>query len=241
MMLPTASPAAVVGLWQFDADAAVQPDSSGFGNDATNVGATWVDDETRGGAMEFAAGHRLEVADSPSISIAGDITIAAWVNLANTDGFRSIVGKTTDNFPASYDLYVVSGTTDLRFYRGDGTNVNLGEVTSSGLTTNNWHHIAVTMEGQSVTHYLDGVESGTGTIAALLADNDDILMIGSRNDLVTQWIGRMDDVAIFDEALSAEEIGTIMGGDFSGFIIPEPSTALFALLGLSGLVLRRRR
>ena len=41
----------------------------------------------------------------------------------------------------------------------------------------------------------------------------------------------LDDVAIFDHALSAEEIGSVMGGDFAGFVIPEPSNALFVAVG----------
>ena len=50
-----------------------------------------------------------------------------------------------------------------------------------------------------------------------------------------------DALIPFDEVLDASQIATISSGDFSDFVIPEPSA--FALFGLAGLalILRRRR
>jgi hypothetical protein len=55
--------------------------------------------------------------------------------------------------------------------------------------------------------------------------------------------GILDDVAIFNRALTAGEIAAISRGDFSAFItaaVPEPTTGLLALLSVGALALRRR-
>ncbi|MFC1758258.1 LamG-like jellyroll fold domain-containing protein [Planctomycetota bacterium] len=84
-----------------------------------------------------------------------------------------------------------------------------------------WVHIAVTLDEEGeVTHYLNGEENGIGFIdreAIFLTDEDTSLFIGSRADGTTNMHGMLDDVAIFNEALTAEQVVTIMNGDFSPF------------------------
>lgn len=60
-------------------------------------------------------------------------------------------------------------------------------------------------------------------------------MIGSRNDLVTQWIGLLDDVVVFDHALSDDDIDVVMNDDLilrTGS--PNPSGIRCARAGQSG-------
>jgi len=104
-----AAPSAMlVGYWPFETNAAPQPDLSGFTNHAAVVaGVTWVNDSQRGGVMEFNGNDcYLEAADSPSLSLTGDLTIAAWVKVTDYAGFRGIVSKTEGNKPSPFDLYL---------------------------------------------------------------------------------------------------------------------------------------
>jgi len=219
--VPPTPPITLVGYWPFDTNTDPQPDLSGFENDATVfTGATWVDDLERNGVMEFDGNDSyLEAADSESLSITGDITIAAWINVTDFTGFRGIVGKTAGpggNLPASYDLYLVANDGRARLYTGspDG----FGQVTATTIPAlAEWHHIAVTRIGDDVTFYYDGQADGQGVTAQPLLDSDATLRIGNRTDLVTDFLGKMDDVAIFAGGLSPDQITTIMGGDFSEF------------------------
>lgn len=228
---------ALVGLWQFEEPGDVQPDLSGQGNDATvQPGATWMADGDRGGVMDFDGNDAfLEVADSESLSITGDITIAAWVNstdYSTSTGFRSIVGKTQVNQPAPYDLYLVSGSGLPRFYLGNGAGVNGQGTGTAAPIEGEWHHIAVTRIGDTITHYLDGEFNGEGVVVTTVADVDGPLYIGNRADLFTDMFGQLDDVAIFNGGLSGPVIQEIMNGDFTRFGVA-PGGSLFQIVSIT--------
>ena len=227
-------PAGTVGLWTFAEDVAEQPDSSGMGNHAMTMGATWVDDPERGGAMEFQGEAFLEAADSDSLSIVGDMTVAAWINVENYDSWRGIVAKTANNLPAPYDIYMVQGGDGrVRFFSGNGEGY-LAELTSENAPeTGIWQHIAVTFEKGTVRHYLNGELNGESEITAEAGDADGTLRIGNRADLVTQFLGRMDDVILLNRAAPAEEITQFMQGFGTPPTPPEGNASTFAIFDVA--------
>lgn len=220
--LPPVPVKGLVAYWPFEAAGNLQPDLSGNGNAAApNAGAAWILDSERGsGVMEFDGNDSyLEVADSPSISslsLTGDFTIAAWINPADYANSRGIVSKSEANRASPFDIYLSQTSGEVHVWTGspgaDGrTPVNLS------VAAGEWHHLAVTMTGGVVRTYYDGVLGSVGTNLAPLLDSTATLRIGNRDDLGTDFLGRMDDVAIFNIALSQSQLKTIMAGDFSQF------------------------
>ncbi|MEZ6115663.1 MAG: LamG domain-containing protein [Pirellulaceae bacterium] len=211
-------------MWQFDADVSPQPDASGHGHVGEPGGdVAWVNDPERGGVMEFDGdADYLEVEDTDLLSIEGDITIAAWVNINSFASWNSIISKTGDvetNKPAPFDLYTMHQDNGvLRAYIGDGAgSLSFGD-SFDPPELETWQHIAVTInEDGDFFHYLNGEENGEGFIVADRIDNDTNVFIGSRADFVTNMFGRMDDVALFNEVLDMDQINTIMAGDFSAW------------------------
>jgi hypothetical protein len=217
----------LVGLWRFDQAASPQPDASGNNHIAEPRGqVTWVNDIERGGVMEFDGdADYLEVEDTDLLSIEGNLTIAAWARFESFDNWNSIVSKTglpelnNHNRPAPFDMYTVfQGNGRPRLYVGDGAaDIGLADALDPP-ELETWVHLAVTIsEDGDVVHYLDGGNNGEGFIAFPGIDMDQNLYIGSRADFVTNMFGRLDDVAIFNEVLSEEQISTIMSGDFSAW------------------------
>lgn len=225
--------AELVGLWRFDAEANPQPDSSAFANDAEVIEATWVNDPDRGGVMNFEGEGNsnpvqwLEVEDSDSLSVEETgLTIAAWANFTQFDSFNSIVSKngaTNQNYPSPYDLYTTNNGGGIpRFYVGeDAANIAFSDAFEPA-ELDEWAHIAVTLDEEGeVVHYLNGEENGEGFIdreSVFLIDSDNPLFIGSRLDGATNMHGMLDDVAIFNHALTQDEINNIVSGDFSAYI-----------------------
>jgi hypothetical protein len=244
------SDAGLVGLWRFKHNNFLQGDASGNGNHATKNGAAWAFDGVRNsGVMSFDGNNDfLKAADSASLSIAGDITIAAWVNVGNTLGggsnWRGLLAKGVGSHPASYQFFFNQGNLHPVFLRGTGSpsHTALTSSTTSIPAQNTWEHWAMTQSGTAVTFYRNGSVVHNGIINTTMADDNGPLYIGNRGDSQLDWLGRMDDVAIFSEALSPSQLADIRNGDFTEFGVPEPSTALLVAMAscLAGLARRRR-
>jgi len=169
----------------------------------------------------------LDVEDTDLLSMEDQtLTIAAWANFNQFDTFNSILGKTGStnlNHPAPYDLYTNQGGDGrVQFYGGGGgpgaTGPSSQVLSELPPEVEEWQHVAVTLnEDMEVFHYLNGEINGEGFLTTELLDEDQNLFIGSRGDFVTNMDGFLDDVAIFNEALSQDQIETIMSGDFSAF------------------------
>ena len=74
-----------------------------------------------------------------------------------------------------------------------------------------WHHVVLVRDGQRVRVWLDGRPEIDATVPAASGPGPEELFIGGRSDGADGWEGRIDEVALFDRPLSAEEIGTIFG------------------------------
>ena len=226
LAMTSGAQADLVGLWRFDNNESPQPDSSGKGGNGVLVGdVRWVNDNQRGGVMTFDGDlDYLEVADSDPLSIEGPITIVAWANFASFDNWNAIVGKTgigaNANRPAPYDLYTLHlGNGRVQGYFGNGGEQISQVLSDAPPEAETWTHIAVTVtEDLALTHYLNGEINGEGDLKFPLVDQDQNLIIGSRGDLFTHMNGRLDDVAVFNEALTSAQINSVMKGDFSAWL-----------------------
>lgn len=209
----------LVGWWRFDEGSGVSTeDRSGKGNagDLTGHAPSWATG-IRKGALSFNGSTYVQVANSSSLAVIGDITITAWVNLVNYTTYNGIVGKTNGAIPASYDYYICQngdgrGAGKIAFFRGNGA--AWGEVDGTAvIPIGVWSFIAVTMSGTTVTHYLNGAANGSGTLSTTVGDGGGSLLIGSRADSATFMNGLMDDVRIYNRALTASDVYSLFLSD----------------------------
>ena len=151
----------------------------------------------------------LFIPDSPALR-STDFTFAAWVKPTNIDGTGVVYGRPLDSDVGNLNTREI-------YIRPTGTwNVGINAVLLSSTTPqaiNEWHHIAGVLEGGVLRMYFDGINGGfTGSQAPLYSDEEDT--IGCDLDsaaLNSFFVGRLDEVQLYNRALTAAEIAALPG------------------------------
>src|SRR5437867_1892699 len=148
----------------------------------------------------------LEVADSDSLSITGDITTFFVVKFDDFGTYRAVWAKTVANQPGPNDWYTLPGSGIPRAYRGDGTGQNGFADGGKALPAGKYLVAGYIMAGADMTHYYGNFASGGRPInPAVIGDGNTSLLIGTRDDRVTIMKGDIAEVLIYDRALSSAD------------------------------------
>jgi hypothetical protein len=193
-------------------------DSSGNGNDGMIVGnPTWIAG-AYGKALEFhglgaagGGGDYVLCGSSPSLDITGPISLALWIK----PGADDPEGKGTETAPMAKALSTASPSWSYQVRYGWGspkpfmaftfnTSPRAWVYVGQKLAKDEWSHIACSADGTTLKCYLDGVQTDSTPMGAITSSPAPIL-IGS-DGWGCDWIGGIDEVAIYNRALSAEEI-----------------------------------
>jgi len=204
----------LVGHWPFDEMSGTMAyDFSGNENHGVIDGATWVTGKVGDGALSFdGVSNVVKVPHSPSLVFTNQVTIAAWLNLADATANQDAIQK--------YGIALC----ELRDANGIIKNIlKLNEQwlsfpynENADAFLNQWHHLALTYDGAQVVNYLDGqidnTFAQTGDINIPTAGESD-LSFGANapwNDIY--FNGMIDDVRLYNRALSASEIENLFHG-----------------------------
>ena len=217
----TSSSTGPVGSWNFDEGSGTSvSDASGNGNTGTLLnGPIWTSG-VKGTALSFdGVDDYVDMGSPPPLNITGPaITVQAWAKASSPGNYKYIISK-TDGLYMGYGLYTGSSGT-LRFYIGNGS----GLITTPDVTSpwdNRWHHIAGTYDGSKLNLYIDGVARASVAATGSIADSSArSLNIGGFSEGGFLFKGVVDDVQIYNRALSATEIQQLYSA------IPVPSSPI---------------
>ena len=210
----TSAASAVPGLlaaYSFDEGAGTTVvDRSGHANTGTVHGAVaWATGGKNGGALVFnGTSTRVEIAASTSLSPTNGLTLEAWVYpTADQGGWRSILQKEVD----AWFLHASSGAGNLYPAAGGtyGGGVAFTEAPSA-ISPNAWTHIAQTYDGSTIRLYVNGALVRSLAQTGALETNSSPLSIGGTNAYGEFFEGHIDDVRVYDRALSVSEISSDM-------------------------------
>ena len=183
----------------------IAKDESGHGNDGTIYGATWMTGVS-GKALEFdGSNDYVDCGYDSSLDITDAITVEAWVNAKLSTANQVIVDKYKPGV-GGYMLDVRS-TGNFGFLvifsdGGDG-------IARSSMTTNEWIHLVGVYNGIGNTYlYINGnlTDSDYDAGKTTLITNDKSATIGYPYTRFNYFNGIIDEVAIYNRALSPEEI-----------------------------------
>lgn len=204
--LATGADAALVAHWTFDATAT---DVAGGYNGVLMAGAAIdaTDAKVGGGALLLSnAGDYVQLPAATTgagLNITGPVSFAAWVK--TTDAAGHILGGyfnggAFDGYGWTYE------TTGSNYWSpASGWRSATGAVNDGA-----WHHMVTTVSGTTLSYYVDGLLKQTINTAAQPTSYTGVRAIGQvstgNGGAGHQVIGRIDDLRIYNHALSPVEV-----------------------------------
>jgi hypothetical protein len=226
-------PSGLAAWWPGDSDASdLQGANHGTLHGSAMAGAAG---QVSGAFDLDGSGDYVEVADDNALDVGtGDFALAMWVTTTDSSGVKVLVDKRRESSSSSvqgYALYLASGRPGFQLADGVGSSYCTSDPSTSSCTNygtaafvadGQWHLIVVTVDRDDTAglkFYVDGALVGTGnpTIRPNSLSNSHPLRIGSRSSTVSGLFnGSIDEVALFNRALTAQEIQSIFAAGSDG-------------------------
>ncbi|MDO8429063.1 MAG: DUF2341 domain-containing protein [Candidatus Daviesbacteria bacterium] len=234
---------APVGWWKLDdCQGTTAYDDSRNGNNATNgnhgtitIGATGANTavgtcttptDGTGAWYDGVAGKRnyslqfdgtddyVSIADPASGILdfgTGDFSVSAWVKTSTASS--RILAKGGGGNPL-YQLTVDANGKAGFYIRGTEGNSATSTSTTT-ITDGNWHLVTGVHSGTNIMVFVDGILQDTDAETAGTVDNAIALFIGQFGGSSLWFTGQIDDIKVFNYALTATQIKTL----YSGFAV----------------------
>jgi len=206
----------LVSWWKFDETSGTSAADSYGSNNGTlvNFGASpsWTNDTpgaASSGALFFDGDNDVVDCGTAFGAISNAMTVEVWIKReAITESWDIYLTKLQDGNNRWYLRVNADGRAGSYGKSGGIQIYTSGDFYSTGtVDSNEWHHVALTASSDSnCVWYLDGVAKGAGTLAQASFANAGKLLIGAYDGAAMAIQALMDDVRIYNRALSAEEI-----------------------------------
>jgi glucose/arabinose dehydrogenase len=214
--LASSAPPGLVAAYNFDeGNGGTLYDHSGKGHDGTLSGPIWAGGGRTGGALSFdGVNDFVRIEDAADLDLTTGMTLEAWVRPSTLGtSWRTVLFK-EQSAHMTYALYAntSSGRPTAQSYVGGERDARA----SAALPAGAWTHLAGTYDGTTVRLYVGGVQAATVAAGGAMTVSSGALKLGG-NAIWNEWFaGLMDDVRIYNRALSAAEIQGDMGTPVTG-------------------------
>jgi hypothetical protein len=231
---PDVSTAGLRAAYAFDDGSGTTAlDSSGNGKTASLVGATWSTSGKFGGAVSLN-GTGAEV-DPPTLGTfyKTGFTYEAWVLKQSSKVDVGLLGSWVGGQNGGPMLWVdhVNGRYRLTLGASFGNYLDSGRTPAVG----QWQHVAATYDGTTARIYIDGVQTASTTFTANVGDSNTWRIGAYGSPSGGFFDGLVDNVRIYDRALSANEVQLDMASRIQPEKIPPTVTAKTPADGATGL------
>lgn len=206
--------------WGFEqAAGGPSTDGSGNGNTGTHVGnpavgaASSFPGSTQSLTFSQAGTTRVDVADSPSLSLTGSLTLAAWVNVTDAANQHGIIEK-HDGGGGFFLRLNANEYVGFTLFGAGGVETGAIGTSPRVIPLGQWVHVAATYNtvGNAMIMYVNGnPDPTTGTASGPPVDGTATLRLG-RDYGANGLNGMMDEARIYNRALSKEEIDVLRFG-----------------------------
>ena len=193
----------LVGHFSLDEEAT---DLSTFGNDGSVLGAMPTADingDSSGALMFDGEENMVVIPHKDQYNITSELTVSVLVKVLEKKNSRILrKGTTNGNNKSPYTISMFNGVIefDLAMVNGNGSGNLSYDLQSNMYELDEWTMITGVLSGDKMYLYLNGVLVEEGDAPGVLNTNSDEMFIGN------SFKGAIDDVRLYDAALTAKEI-----------------------------------
>ncbi|MHC4565911.1 MAG: LamG domain-containing protein, partial [Planctomycetota bacterium] len=211
--------------WKFDAGVGtIAPDWSGHGNHGLLVEPNWLSPGWIGqSAMEFGSNSYMAIRNLVPDANETEVSVSAWIRTSDS-GMQTIASFDRSDywrFEAGDSQYAGPGLVGWEVSTDTGV-VDLAS--QSRVDDGQWHHVAGIFDNGTMTIYIDGMPDamavggstfgiGSDRYGFVGSQSEATAFDGNRSNSPGYWMGSMDDVRIYDRALTQDDIAQVMRGD----------------------------
>lgn len=208
-------------------------DASGNNNNTLTNGPAWTSGRF-GNALEFdGAGARVTVPHSASLNLTTAMTLEAWVYPATAapNVSRVVISKNDND-----GYFLLSASSSNNLPATGGTFAGGGQITfaPATLAVGKWTHLATTFDGATVRLFVNGNEVASQVQITPLLPTTGTLRIGG-DPPARFFAGRIDEVRIYNRALSEAEIQADMNTAISSDVTPPAPPAALTAAGATAM------
>jgi uncharacterized protein YceK len=155
------------------------------------------------GCFEFdGIDDGIYIEDNDIIDLANDFTISLWVNPAYIHGPEGSKAGVILRKGDAYELFYSNGIINLRIHT---PNFNQNTI-DYNVDINRWSFVTVTYKDGVLKGYINGVQRSSNTYSGNIKENTNNLCFGRYNVGSFPFKGKLDEIKIFNRALSSSQI-----------------------------------
>jgi len=212
----------LIGWWMLDEGTGTTvTDSSGAGHEGFFVDGTpeWVSG-VYGKALKFDGTNKVEIPDHEDFHLVKAVSLALWAQPESSqpDYAKFFCKQKSGEYPYALQY---SSSLSIRATVNASTRYDTSTIPNF---PGEWAHLCFTYDGSALILYKDGEQAARVNASGDLQQNDLSLTIGGRLNSGQNFVGTIDDVRLFNRALTADEIQQIMV-DAPAATVTNPSPA----------------
>jgi len=159
------------------------------------------------------ADNKINVANSSSLNFSGDTSISMWLKYTDTAEYVLFPIFKGTGSTRQYSIALRPHASNQRLIQLS-TSAGSGDSTTSTLAIpfNTWTHLAITIDSgvsNGTKFYVNGVSETASNTHTVYGHSTYDLIIGGRDDTSYEFIGNIDEVGIWNTALTSTQVSEI--------------------------------
>ncbi len=192
-----------IAYWQFNENSGNTADDADNSNDGTITGADWTTGINQSALNFNGSDGNVEIPFNNTLNVTGNkLSLSVWIKKesSNDDGCflfnrTKYILRMDNHGKVTFAVYVPGWKSVTTPWK-------------KRIVNTDWHHVVATYNGKKIKLYIDGVLLVKKSASGNLKSTNSSTYIGSEGS-INYFDGTIDEVAVFDKALSQQEIADI--------------------------------